>query len=99
MTDSNPTGARVEPSTEVERRILEIWREVMGNAEIGLTDDFWELGGNSLMGQQVMARITQTIHVEPPFLLLFEAPTVETLAVAITNQIIDELDETGQGGH
>ncbi len=98
MTDPTPQAVQdsgVDPRNEIERRIVVIWRELMDNDDIGVTDDFWELGGHSLLGQQIMARISDELKVDPPLLLLFEAPTVETLAVAITSQIIDEMSQVG----
>ena len=45
--------------------------------EVGVTDDFFSLGGNSLLAMQVLARIRQTFEVEVSIRSLFDAPTIE----------------------
>ncbi len=79
------------PTNDIEKRITNIWQEVLGIEPIGLHDNFLELGGNSLLGTQLISRIRQTLQVNLPLPILFEAPTVESLAIAIQMKIIDQL--------
>ncbi|MCY7261992.1 non-ribosomal peptide synthetase [Pseudomonas protegens] len=63
----------VEPSTDLERQIAQIWREVLGQPRIGLKDDFFALGGHSLLATQIISRTRQACDVELPLRALFEA--------------------------
>jgi amino acid adenylation domain-containing protein len=73
-------GAFVEPRTPTERRLAEIWAEVLGAGRVGTADNFFELGGHSLLATQVMARVARAFRVEVPLRAMFEAPTVAGLA-------------------
>ena len=77
-------GSRlVAPRNPVERGIAEIWSEVLHVEAIGATDDFFQLGGHSLVATQVMSRVRETFGVDLPVRTLFRAPTVERLAAAV----------------
>ena len=72
----------VEPRTVTERVIAEIWAGVLGVENVGVEDDFFVLGGHSLMATQVLARVSQRLEVELPLRVLFQTPTVAGLAAA-----------------
>jgi acyl-coenzyme A synthetase/AMP-(fatty) acid ligase/acyl carrier protein len=80
--DADPAAAGV-PETDTERRLLGIWSDLLGVAEIGLTEDFFELGGNSLSIVKLAARVRDAFGVGIPQHELFEAPTVRELAERI----------------
>jgi acyl carrier protein len=69
-----------EPSTETERRIADIWADALGLDRIGVFDDFFSLGGHSLMGAEVVERVRAVYDVELPLGRLFESPTVASVA-------------------
>lgn len=73
----------VPPSTRLETELAAIWAEVLSLDRIGVADDFFDLGGNSLLAMQVISRINDNFRVEIPLSLLFEAPTVAKLAAQI----------------
>ncbi|HEX9945239.1 MAG TPA: amino acid adenylation domain-containing protein, partial [Thermoanaerobaculia bacterium] len=73
-------GEPVAPSTPVEERLAEIWREVLGRERIGIHDDFFELGGHSLLAIRALALISQELGINVPLSDLFESPTVAALA-------------------
>jgi acyl carrier protein len=69
-----------EPGSPVERRLAEIFSEVLGIARIGRWDDFFQLGGHSLLAAQVSARIRQRFNIGLELRSFLEAPSVEALA-------------------
>ncbi len=77
--------AYVAPRDETERRLAGIWEDLLGIAEIGIHDDFFQLGGHSLLGLQALARIEEVCGVRIPLHALFESPTVAALAPLVTD--------------
>ncbi|RKG72301.1 non-ribosomal peptide synthetase, partial [Corallococcus terminator] len=73
----------VAPRTPVEETLAATWRELLGVAQVGIHDDFLELGGHSLLATQAISRIRAALGVELPLRALFEAPTVEALALRV----------------
>ena len=76
--DLNSTFAPA--STDVEKRITEIWAEVLGIGEIGIDDNFFEMGGHSLLATGVLSRVRDAFGVSVPLRTIFEAPTIRQLA-------------------
>jgi FkbH-like protein len=75
-----PDAEYVAPSTDVERRLAEVWAQVLGVERVGVRDVFFELGGDSLAMVQVVARALDAFGVELPVSAFFENPTVEAHA-------------------
>jgi acyl carrier protein len=86
----------VAPRTPVEATVGAIWQEVLGLDEIGIHDNFFDLGGHSLAASQVIARVTETFHVDLPLRVLFEAPTLTGLAVALADRVAREGEPADQ---
>ncbi|HVR07717.1 MAG TPA: amino acid adenylation domain-containing protein [Thermoanaerobaculia bacterium] len=68
------------PRTAFEEGLAQIWADLLGVDRIGTGDDFFDLGGNSLLATQVVSRLRQRFGVEMPVRALFEEPTVAGLA-------------------
>jgi amino acid adenylation domain-containing protein len=73
----------VAPRNELERTIANIWIEVLERDRIGILDDFFELGGESLAAIRVVARIHNALGVHIPVRLIFEYPTISGLAQSL----------------
>ncbi len=71
------------PRTERERKLAEIWKELLKVEEVGVDQNFFELGGHSLLVLQVIARIRRMFEVELPVRTVFEEPTLAGLATAV----------------
>src|SRR4029077_16895249 len=80
-TAADPVARPYEaPRTPVEEVIAGVWSEMLGVERIGIHDHFFALGGHSLLGTRVMARIRDVLAVELPLRALFEAPNLSVLA-------------------
>ncbi|WP_417715339.1 non-ribosomal peptide synthase/polyketide synthase, partial [Rhodococcus daqingensis] len=71
------------PTTPVEQVVADVFGEVLGIGLVGLDDDFFELGGNSLIATQLMARLGAALDARVPVRELFEASTVAGLAARL----------------
>ncbi|MFI5979230.1 condensation domain-containing protein, partial [Streptomyces sp. NPDC051452] len=72
------------PRTETEQTLAAIWADVLGVEKVGIHDNFFELGGDSILSIQVISQARQVLGAGLSPRLLFEAPTVAELAVALT---------------
>ena len=73
-------GNYLEPTTELERELAEIWAEVLRIPKVGAHDDFFELGGHSLLAVQLFARMEDRLGAKLPLNALFETPTLREMA-------------------
>jgi amino acid adenylation domain-containing protein len=69
--------------TSVEEMIARIWAEVLKLEHVGIHDNFFDLGGDSLLATQIIIRLRATGQIELPLRALFESPTVAGLARAV----------------
>ncbi len=76
----------VEPETKLQATIAEIWSEVLGVEKVGIEDNFYELGGHSLMAMQVVLRISSQTSLDVQLSDLFHAKTVKELAERLENK-------------
>ena len=73
----------IPPRTPTEKTLAAIWAEVLGVQQIGINDNFFTLGGHSLIATQIISRLREAFKIELPLHHLFEAPTIATLSKAI----------------
>jgi amino acid adenylation domain-containing protein len=76
------------PNTLVEERLVEILALLLGLEQVGIDDNFFLLGGNSMMGTQLITRVAETYGIDLPLRTLFEMPTVRPLAAEIERLIV-----------
>jgi acyl carrier protein len=82
----------VAARTPIEQVLVKLWADVLEVDEIGVLDDFSDLGGDSLIAAQVVTRINDTFSLRRPLKLLLEAPSVSE----VCNFIIDNEIHAGQ---
>ncbi|NPC71099.1 amino acid adenylation domain-containing protein [Corallococcus exiguus] len=76
--------AFVAPRSPLERTIADAWAQLLRIDRVGVHDSFFELGGNSLLALQCVARLRQAHGLEIPIVQLFQSPTVAQLAAVLT---------------
>ncbi|GAA1247403.1 hypothetical protein GCM10009665_43010 [Kitasatospora nipponensis] len=81
-----PSALAVPPSTATELALAEIWQEVLGLDRVGVTDRFFDLGGNSLRAVQILSRIRSRLGVAVELEDLFARPTIAALARQLPGQ-------------
>lgn len=80
----------VAPRNKSESTLAEIVSDVLKVDKVGIHDNFFELGGHSMLGTMVVSLIAEKFAVELPLRTLFEAPTVEEIAMAIAELQAEE---------
>ncbi len=76
----------VEPRNTLEAQLAALWEEMLGVDPIGVTDDFFELGGDSLSAANLFVEIEKTLGKNLPLAILFQRPTIEKLAAALSQK-------------
>ena len=69
-------GTAAMPTTDAERRLLALWQEILGIDGLGVDDDYFALGGTSLMAARLFAEVTRRFATRLPLSTIVEAPTV-----------------------
>ena len=82
----------VAPEGELEESLAAIWRELLGITPVGMDDNLFELGGDSLLAIQVLARVRGLYGVAVHPSALFKTPTVAALAVLVETLLIDDIE-------
>lgn len=97
--DENQVGLEGEqavPRTDVEQEIAAVWQEVLGVGKVGIHDNFFDLGGHSLLLARVQSKLNQVIG-DLSMVELFEYPTISSLALRLT-QKDQNLSSAGEPG-
>ncbi|HSF44306.1 MAG TPA: amino acid adenylation domain-containing protein, partial [Thermoanaerobaculia bacterium] len=80
---SGPEGPRVAPRTRKELRLAEIWTRLLGVPEVGVHDDFFALGGHSLLLLQMAGQVREAFGVDLPLAAVYRSPTIADLTEII----------------
>ncbi|MDB9346326.1 non-ribosomal peptide synthetase [Nodularia spumigena] len=75
--------AYIPPRTPTEQKLAAIWQEILQVEQIGVNDNFFTLGGHSLLGIQLAAIINESLQIELPLKYLFQFPTIASLSAQI----------------
>jgi len=76
----------VAPETEAEQQLAVLWGELLGVEKVGIKDDFFALGGHSLIAMQLISRIAEVTDTQLPLDSVFNAPTLAELALLLDTQ-------------
>jgi acyl carrier protein len=86
-------GADAAPRSATEATLAAIWSCLLNVPRVGRYENFFDLGGDSLLAMQVVSRIWDELRVALPLRRLFSSPTVAELAVAVTQQAARQSDQ------
>ncbi|MFN8494519.1 MAG: beta-ketoacyl synthase N-terminal-like domain-containing protein [Caldilineaceae bacterium] len=90
----NLNTAYVAPTTPTEELLAGLYQKLFGIAAVGIYDNFFDLGGHSLLGTRLIAQIRKHFQIELPLRTLFEEPTIAGLAERIaTVQLVQKLQQ------
>ncbi len=84
--------AHVAPRTDAEQLVTQLWQEVLGLPRVGALDDFFELGGDSLLVTRVVARIRAAVGLDVPIRDAFELSTAAALAARVEELLVAEIE-------
>jgi tyrocidine synthetase-3 len=83
----------VAPETEIEAVLEEIWRRVLGIERIGVLDNFFDLGVDSLLATQLVAQVNSSFRIELPLRTSFDNPNIRAMAGIVERVLIEQLTE------
>ncbi len=76
----------VAPANDIERKLAGFWSDLLGVAQVGADDSFFDLGGHSLIAVRLFAMVKKAYAIDFPISILFEAPTIRSCAALIAAQ-------------
>jgi acyl carrier protein len=72
------------PQTTLQEVLVTVWARILSIQDIGVGDDFFELGGDSILATQIISQLRTMFRMDLPAIVLFDAPTIEKLAEYMT---------------
>jgi hypothetical protein len=88
--ESAQSQAYVEPRTDLERMLAGIWQKILKLERVGVHDNFFDIGGHSLLASRVITHIAHELEVDLPLRVIFDRPTVEGLVDYLADQLADQ---------
>ncbi|MBZ4033584.1 amino acid adenylation domain-containing protein [Flavobacterium sp. 17A] len=85
-TRSDSAPLYKKPTTQLEKDITKIWSEELKIAEIGIDDDFFDIGGSSILAQKVTTSIKQRLAIDVPVSKIYIHPTIKELSSILEDQ-------------
>jgi phthiocerol/phenolphthiocerol synthesis type-I polyketide synthase E len=82
----------VEARTVLEERLAGMWRQVLEVESVGVEDDFFELGGDSVVATQLLTRVNEAFSIKLPLRDFFESPTVAGMALLVVQKQAEQAD-------
>jgi amino acid adenylation domain-containing protein len=78
------------PTTEIEEQICEIWAKAIGIEKVGVTDDFFRIGGNSILAIQASVRMSKVLGIDINVADVFKCKTIQSLAIHLETELSKE---------
>ena len=85
-------SVKARPQSPTEERLVRIVAPLLALEQVGLDDNFFLLGGTSMMGTQLITRVAETFGIDLPLRTLFEMPTVRQLAARIEHLVVAKIE-------
>ena len=82
------------PRSDIENRLVKFWAEILSIEQVGIHDNFFDLGGHSLSATRVVSRIFEQYQLEIPLQSMFQSPTIAEMAAQIIAHQGKRLDES-----
>ncbi|MCA1615200.1 MAG: phosphopantetheine-binding protein [Acidobacteria bacterium] len=82
----------VAPRSETEQRLAELWQDALGVSEVGAHDNFFDMGGDSLLATLLVGRIGEAFDADLSLRTMFDAPTPAEMAGALVRQQARQVD-------
>ena len=82
----------VAPQTQAEKVIASIWADILGIEQISINDDFFDLGGHSLLVMRLISQLRNAFSLEISLRTIFDAPSIELLARTIEDLVLKEIE-------
>ena len=98
VADRPPSNQFLAPESETEKALAAMWCDLLHLNQIGTLDNFFHVGGHSLMGTQLLSRLRETFDLELPLSCIFEYPTISQMSKYL-DATIYALQDTGQVPH
>ncbi len=89
---SQKTRTFLPPTNELEEALCQIWGDLLVIEQVGIHDDFFEIGGHSLLGTRILSRVQEILGIELGLWQLYECSTVQSMATAIEEQALVQLE-------
>lgn len=98
--DEAASGGLVTARNDTEKRLTLIWSDVLGQDPISVHDNFFEIGGHSLLAIRMLGKIRETFELDVPMDAIFEAPTIARLAehLEVVRWALESHSEGGDRG-
>lgn len=97
LDDQQPGQDFVMPRTPIEKILAELWQAVLGIEQVGVHDNFFHLGGHSLLVIKAILRMNAVLHTDFPLVTFFELPTIAEQASRIEQEQLGNTDEELDG--
>jgi amino acid adenylation domain-containing protein len=77
----------IKPRTATEKKVAVIWQGIFKNQQIGITENYFEIGGHSLLAVSLFDKIKREFNIDLPLAILFKAPTIKDMSIRIEAEL------------
>jgi amino acid adenylation domain-containing protein len=86
----------VAPRTPVEEVVAEVWTKILGADRVGVHDNFFALGGDSLMAMRAVVHLREALDIDLPMRVVFDSPTLADVAGVMEDQLVTEIENMSE---